>query len=204
MSTISDEIKSFADNRLWRTKKARIEAEARLNKYNILSIIVVNYYTFLVLALSIWSLILDSNSDWAKYITIITVIVSVGLFGGTILVSSMNFKEKAEKFKKSYIAIEELEVEVKKLTRSLTFLTEQHKILRLSEIEKSYAEILNSTDNHSPMDNLKVLIDRKNTEVKWFEKINYYFKRAASNLFIILLFTAPILVFFLIKNFLGI
>lgn len=53
MDDILDQIKRFADERIWKTKKTRMEAEARLKFNHLISNLLINYYTFTVLTFSI-------------------------------------------------------------------------------------------------------------------------------------------------------
>lgn len=161
MESILDEIKKFADNRIWVTKKTRMEAEARLKKNQIVSNIIINYYTFAVLGFSIWSLVLDPQSNIAKYVTLMTVISSVGLFGVTLLISSLGYKERALQFKESYLKLDSLESDFKHLLRSAYQLSKEEVISKFYTLEKKYFDILSLSDNHDPIDTKKLLINRK-------------------------------------------
>ena len=69
-----------------------MDSEARMNHNNIISIFIVNYYTFMILALSVISLILDDK--YSSSLTILTTIVSIALFGISLFISLYGFKEK--------------------------------------------------------------------------------------------------------------
>lgn len=146
-----NEIKRFKDNKVWITKKSRMNAEQRVNRNDLNTQIIINYYTFWVLAASIWSLKEDNIN-----INILTVIMSVGLFGISIFINSMNYKEKALKYKDSYHRLSHLESQLQQLLesdRSLNGLKE-----KLQQYRNSYNNILELTDNHSCIDYEKVLI----------------------------------------------
>jgi len=159
--TITEEIEYLADSRIWKTKKARMEAESRMNRNDLISILITNYYTFALLAFSIWGLILDPNSDQAKNVTLMIVIASVGLFGATLLISSLGYKGKALQYKESYLKLDSLESDVRNLLRNAPFVTQQHLIDEFYKCEKKYNEIISLTDNHSIIDHSKLMIDRK-------------------------------------------
>ncbi|MEC0106780.1 SLATT domain-containing protein [Paenibacillus taichungensis] len=161
MKEILEEIKSFTDNRIWVTKKTRMESETRLKRNHIVSNIIINYYTFAVLAFSIWSLVLDPESYVSKYVTLMTVISSVGLFGVTLLISSLGYRERALQFKESYLKLDSLESEFKHLSRSAYQLSKEDVIERFHMLEKKYFDILSLSDNHDSIDTKKLSINRK-------------------------------------------
>lgn len=161
MEDIIEEINKFTNNRIWMTKKTRMESEARLKRNHILSNIIINYYTFAVLAFSIWSLVLDPESYVSKYVTLMTVISSVGLFGVTLLISSLGYRERALQFKESYLKLDSLESEFKHLSRSAYQLSKEDVIERFHILEKKYFDILSLSDNHDPIDTKKLIIDRE-------------------------------------------
>ena len=53
-----------------------------------------NYYTFGVLAFSIWTLVSEDSN-----MSLLTVVASVGLFGLSIFVSAIGYREKALRIK---------------------------------------------------------------------------------------------------------
>jgi len=161
MDEILQEIKKFADGRIWMTKKTRMESEARLKKNHNISNIIINYYTFAVMAFSIWSLVLDTESAIAKYVTLMTVISSVGLFGVTLLISSLGYRERALQYKESYLKLDNLESEFQHLLRSAYRMSKEDVIDQFHILEKKYFEILALSDNHEQIDIKKLMIDRE-------------------------------------------
>jgi len=196
---IVEEIKKFADNRIWMTKKMRMESEARLKRNHILSNIIINYYTFAVLAFSIWSLVLDPESYVSKYVTLMTVISSVGLFGVTLLISSLGYRERALQFKESYLKLDSLESEFKHLSRSAYQLSKEDVIERFHILEKKYFDILALSDNHDPIDTKKLIIDREMEGYKLHVNSYKNFKRLRMAL-ILVLFLIPIILVFILIN----
>lgn len=199
MEDIVEEIKKFADNRIWMTKKMRMESEARLKRNHILSNIIINYYTFAVLAFSIWSLVLDPESYVSKYVTLMTVISSVGLFGVTLLISSLGYRERALQFKESYLKLDSLESEFKHLSRSAYQLSKEDVIERFHILEKKYFDILALSDNHDPIDTKKLIIDREMEGYKLHVNSYKNFKRLRMAL-ILVLFLIPIILVFILIN----
>ncbi|MDR6720111.1 SLATT domain-containing protein [Paenibacillus sp. 2003] len=189
-SNLQDEIKNFIDNRIWMTKKSRMEAEARMNKNNIFSQFLVNYYTFVVLAFSIISL-LEKNSD---IIALMTVIASVGLFGTTLFLTSMAYKEKAMQYKDSYLSLTELETDLKHILREDK--EDSEVINNLQILERRYNEILAKTDNHSEVDYIKVQLKISSK----IDKANYWkylIHNTTTFLFKVILISVPFALIFL-------
>jgi SMODS and SLOG-associating 2TM effector domain family 5 len=170
--TTKDEIKNLINNRVWVTKKARMEAEARMNRNNFFMTLLVNYYTFIVLAFSIWTLVSENNN-----MSLLTVIASVGLFGISIFVSAVGYREKALQFKESYLSLNELEFDLKYLLRNEN-LEESLVINDLKLYEKKYNEILTKSENHNDLDFTKVLI-KHDMKINSMDLLYYYIHRSA-------------------------
>jgi hypothetical protein len=184
--SVKEEIKSLKDYRVWTTKKARMEAEARMNRNNIFSQLLVNYYTFGVLAFSIWTLVSEDNN-----LSLLTVVASVGLFGLSIFVSAIGYREKALQYKESYLSLNELEFTLKNLLRDKK-VNEPDVIKELNSLEKKYTEILNKSENHNNIDYIKVLI-KHNMKVSSGDLIKFYIRKILFYIFALLLIIAPII-----------
>lgn len=193
-----EDIEYLLNERVWKTKKTRIEAESRLKLNNVLTDILLNYYTFAVLAFSIWSLVLDPNSTKVQQITLITVILSVGLFGITLLMSSIGFKHKALQFKESYLKLDSLEIDIKHLLRTVEFKKKNEVIEEFYLLEKKYIDILSLTDNHNNIDFERLTIVRKLKGINHGMQYKYYIKLIFKWLFIGALFIFPIILIFLV------
>jgi hypothetical protein len=179
LKDLKEEISEFIYNKVWVTRKCRMEAEARMNSNHIFSQFLVNYYTFVVLSFSIWTLVLKDDAE-SKTVALLTVISSVGLFGVSLFISSIGFREKAMLYKDSYINLGRLETELKNLLRS----SDDHSIIKTEfySFEKSYNDILAKTDNHSNIENLTI---KKQTDSKLsFENNLKYYSHKTSVLFI--------------------
>ena len=186
------EIAKFSDDRVWRTKKTRMESEARLKQNHRRSNYLINYYTFAVLAFSIWSLIFEPESTVAKYFTLMTIITSLGLFVLTLTISTLGFKEKALQFKECYLRLDALEYDFKHLIRCADELDKETVKKRFYLLQKKYNEILTLTDNHEQSDSEKIIIDRK---IAGYEQIEKKYNTRKKIIFysVLLLFLIPIL-----------
>ncbi|CAK8583847.1 hypothetical protein BMEGG_06105 [Priestia megaterium] len=189
------EIKDFKDNKVWVTKKTRMESEARMNKNNIFSLIIVNYYTLIVLSLSIWGLVI-TNQKMIDKIGLLTVISSVALFGISLFVSVFGFKEKAISFKQCYLDLSKIENQFEDILLD-NHLAYSEKLWKFNEVKKEYNHILEKTDNHSFGDRLVYL--KNNKKINTMEDQLAYIKYKFGDVFskVLLVVSPVILVIFL-------
>lgn len=157
-TSLLKEITYFKDNRVWVTKKTRMESEARMNNNNIFSLFVVNFYTLIVLSLSILGLVI-TNQVMVDKISVLTLISSVALFGISLFVSLYGYKEKAIAYKQCYLDLTKIESQCQDLI--LEDLDYPSRLIKFNEIKKEYSHILDKTDNHSSVDRLVYLKNNK-------------------------------------------
>ncbi|MFC5469284.1 SLATT domain-containing protein [Cohnella suwonensis] len=178
-------------NKVWLTRKARIKAEERLEQYDFLAQILLNYYTLVITGLSIWCLYDSSN---AQLISVLSIIASVLLFGLSIFVTSRNFKGRALAFKSCYIKLDEIYNEGELFKSNISALTTED----LTKLQKKYNEVIYSVENHTPIDYLNVLqnankIGNKQYVYLLWRKVSFVF-------FISAVILVPlILVYFVVK-----
>ncbi|MGE7091740.1 SLATT domain-containing protein [Lysinibacillus sp. NPDC048646] len=156
INPIKNEIFEFKYNRLWVTKKIRMMAEERMNKKNLNSIILVNYYTFFILCYSILGL----KYGIGEVISIMSVIVSIGLFGVSLFVSLYGYREKALAFKLSHIELDSIENKLDILLLDEK-ITDADLILNYKKCRDNYTDVISKTENHSNVDLLKHLVVAK-------------------------------------------
>lgn len=199
MDDILAQIKHFADERIWKTKKIRMEAEARLKFNHLISNLLINYYTFAVLAFSIWALFLNPDSEKVRYVTLMTLLTSVGLFGVSLLISTLGYRERAVQFKDSYIKLDILESEFKHLIRTAYKLQKDEVIEEFHKLEKKYFDVLTLSDNHEQVDIEKMTIDRK---LSGFENMifSYSWKKWLKIVIIALLFVFPLILVYIVTK----
>ncbi|MGS2751026.1 SLATT domain-containing protein [Bacillus zanthoxyli] len=183
---IKADIKSLMDNRVWVTKKARMEAEARMNQNHLFTQLLINYYTFIVLAFSIGTLVSQDTK-----MSLLTVNASVGLFGLSIFIGAMGYREKALQYKESYLSLNELEFNLKYLLRN----EKQEKDTIIEELkgyEKKYTEVLTKSENHKDIDYIKVLI-KHDMKVSTRDFFRYYTQKAMYFVCGVLVVVAPLI-----------
>lgn len=188
---ILNEIESFRDKRVYITKKVRMNSEARLNKNNIHSIILVNVYTFTILCFSIFSITNETDSKFE----LLGLIVSIGLFGVSLFVSLFGYREKAIAFKNSYLKINEIEGKLSILLLNKE-LSDEELIKGYSSCQKEYNEILDKTDNHIDKDFIAYKIGSSNATASEIVKHIYY--KTSSLITWILLYSIPFITMLLI------
>lgn len=192
---IYDRIEGFKDKRVWVTKKTRMSSEERMNSNNIYSIFIINYYTFIIVVLSVLGLIY--NEEFSFVVSVFSVMVSIGLFGISLYISLYGYRERALKYKQSYLELSTVESKAEDLMMRLrlTDITLDKAITRFTDLKAEYNHILDKTENHSTFDRLNYLKDR--------DKLNrgglwaaYYLKYKLPILLLkILLIVAPLILF---------
>ncbi|MCG7331858.1 SLATT domain-containing protein [Salinicoccus roseus] len=197
-------------NKIWITKKSRMEAEARMRRNYIWSQVHLTLNTFAVLAFSIFTLVLEN-----ELLTVLTVIASVGLFGTSLFMSSMRYGERAIEYKQSYLSLYKLESECKALKRNKELmynhigksLIEEEQNDRVLALEKEYVTILSESENHANIDfqSTNIKHNKDNLGGKIFKEPTYYIKRILmflSNILLLLFLpTLAILIFSGVLNF---
>ncbi|MEJ8305012.1 SLATT domain-containing protein, partial [Saccharibacillus sacchari] len=149
--TLLQQLESLS-NKIWITRKSRIRAEDRLRKNDFLTQILVNYYTLIVVGLSIWTLYDNSH---AQLISVLLIIASVLLFGLSIFLTSRDFRGRSLAFKDCYIKLDELYNETELLKAISVNLSPQ----KINELQKKYNDIIYSVENHTSVDYFGVLND---------------------------------------------
>lgn len=195
LKILKGQMKEYKDNRIWITKKSRIESEKRLNKNHMFSQFLINYYTVVILGLSIWGLVIIEKSLSSK-VSLLTVIASVCLFGISLFVSSFNYREKALQFKNSYLSLNELETNLDYLIESDMDINQIQ--MEFKELKKQYNAILEKTENHETIDYL-VVKRKSSTGISFEDSMEYLFYIIKMKAVKVVLIIAPILFIIFIR-----
>lgn len=158
------------NNKVWLTRKDRINASERLSAWDFWTKIHINYYSFITVVFSVWS-IYPSRFENTE-LTFSLLISSIFLFGLSLFISSMNYKGRSESLKFCYIKLDELYIQLKILEEEITSgnLSEEHQKSAFINIQKQYSDILHNSENHSLHDHLITL--KNIPEVKFTNKQN--------------------------------
>lgn len=148
-------------NRIKSTRKSRIEASKRLRGKNDFYEKVLNFYSLIILVLSIW--FLNKDGDLGITATKILLVLSLSLTFVTLFINSRNYKERAGNFETNY---QQLDVLVNRIDRFLTT-NEELNALKLKEFQREYEKLIIGKENHanidfyvSTPDNLKQFINK--------------------------------------------
>lgn len=161
--------KQQLDNKLWITRKSRINASERLLKAaNFIDFINVYFSIFLIL-LSLISI--SPYADDSGMLSYVSLAGSITLTISIIYAASLGYKERSMAFKQNYIALQGL-------INKLAFIgdTEEEKI---QDIQQEYNDLLNNVENHKNIDYLNLLRtgdveDASMTIGQWCYFLGYY------------------------------
>ncbi|MBZ6535114.1 SLATT domain-containing protein [Acinetobacter seifertii] len=192
---------SKADN-VWWTRKAKIENEARLLKYDFHGQILLLWYSFFSVAMSILTLnessflksIIQNGEVDAKLLVVFSVL---SLFVSTFVISQ-NFKERAAKIKFCY---EQLKILYVKLIDNEN----------INDIEKKlfeeYESILKSCENHLEKDYITAKVNlflsvkdksKVNPHPTDYDFLRFYCNKITFLVIILFIYLFPILILFFI------
>lgn len=152
MSKLSDAI--------WVTRKCHIHAEERLNRRGLIANVVLTAYsTYLVVASLIALKIPLQQFELVSLSGAILVLVA------SVFVWGLRFSERAGQFKASYIRLHLLLAEA----QSAEFQMNEEAI---ASLRRTYADILQSCENHSKGDYLKLRFELRSTKDKTVESMS--------------------------------
>lgn len=173
-------------NKIWITKKSRINSSERLDKSESLYQMIIFWYSIVIIALSILNLNKNSIEDTTSMLLLISSIV-LSFF--SVFVNSKNYKERSLYMKYNYINLMKLENKLKLLKDNIQSLSYEE----FQKIQLEYEDILLYVENHLEEDYIKVLknID-KLSKLSYFK---YYFIKFKNLLYTFFLFILPFFIF---------
>lgn len=131
-------------DKIWITRKARIEASERLLRNDFHSHLLINYYALFVVIISVYDL-----NDTNVNLSLLSVISSILLLTTSIFISSKNFKERSNFLKSYYLKLEFIQEKIKSFT-------DKEKQTRYLEISEEYNDVLRNSENHLTVDFTKI------------------------------------------------
>lgn len=158
------EIKNYLDNKVWVTKKIRMNAAERCEHYDRFSKTVLTILS--IICTSISALLLSdtlSNTSCYNWINLLMTFLSIVLMGLSILVSNDSLQVMADDYKKSYHALESLSVDFENLLDDIQIdeTISPLKIKnRFNDLKSQYNVILNKYKNHTNKDYMKFIKSR--------------------------------------------
>lgn len=182
-------------DRMWITRKARINMEHRLINIEKICTYLIPWYSIIIIAFSLLCKNIDSDIK-----NNISIIGSIIVLVASSILSQRDLKREIAFIKKQYIKINKLIDEAK---------IAEDKNSDTSDIADRYSKLLASTRNHSENDFRKVKIDcilrKKANPMEDFtvpqpspwDWISYLGSYLFNILFIIILFSLPFIIFFI-------
>lgn len=147
-------IQSLAD-RVWKTKKIRMEAEARRIRLKKQFDLVLNSATIFSLLLSILAFIPRSLEPIISVtgIAILGVVLSIIVMVVSFIITNYKFLDEADEYRQSYIKLSRLENEI----NGLDVTSSDEDIL---DLEKRYTDVQGENINHNNLDYLFFLVNQ--------------------------------------------
>ena len=177
-------------DKIWITRKSRIEASERLLNINFHSHLLINYYATFVVIISVYDLY-----DKQKDLSLLIVLGSILVLMLSIFISTKNFKERSNFLKTCYIKLELIQDKINSLT-------DAERKSKYIEISEAYNDILLNSENHLPVDFTKVKLSipkenrLKSTSIAPYEFISYSIYIISRLLCLILLYFLPAIITF--------
>ncbi len=183
-------------DRIWITRKSRIESESRLKRNELLSQILIVYFSVCNIIFVILD-IKDTNQDYSYQLLIASIItLSISIF-----LPSRRFAERALSFKKCYIGLYSLLQRANKLEK-----LEQDNLQgeedSFDRIDSEYQDLLTDHENHSQNDYYVAVFNNLGPEsifhlkkTEWITLILYKLRRSVA---LLLFFGIPFLLWYYI------
>ena len=175
----------FSDN-VWFTRKARIQSEKRLRRNHIHSQLLLIEYTLLASILSVVTLrynkILGEDTD------ILIAVFSIIILVISLVITNLDFNERANSFKINYIQLQEIYLESKELEKDNKSLV---------DVRKLYSKALESIENHELIDDIWARVENssglKSRKPTKLEYSYYYGYRFCAFVVLLILYILPVI-----------
>ncbi len=137
-------------DKIWITRKSRIYTEQRLLQKNLISQILIIFYSSLLVFLTIWNLKYPYD-----HVNILLVIGSIAVLIASITVSSQKYLERSLAMRNCYIKLDEL---YSKVVRA----EESNNSELIQQLESEYTANILNVENHSDYDYLCLRLSLRN------------------------------------------
>jgi SMODS and SLOG-associating 2TM effector domain family 5 len=140
--------KEFRDlkKRIKTTRHSRIEASKRLRKKNNYYEKITNFYSLVVLILSVW--FLNQSGESGILAAKVLLVLSLSLTYFTMFLNSKNYKERAGNFETNYQQLDVLTNKLDRFEASQEVLDER----KLKEFQREYEKLIIGKENHLNID----------------------------------------------------
>jgi len=175
------------NDRVWKTRKSRINASDRLKSNDFISQVLIVYYSLFIITITI----VDIQNNSINF-EILTLILSILILVISTFIFAMNYKERSLRLQNSYIKIDKISRQISKKEN----LNED-----ISQLEKEYDDILECSENHSYCDYLKVMFAvrnnkdyiKENQPFTYLSWVSFLYCKVKKVLFVLILFGIPII-----------
>jgi len=174
--------------KIWKTRKIRINTEARLNKWATIFDILIPLYSLNFIIITI--LPIAKKDDWISFISITGSLIILVV---SIVVANRNHKIRAYKMMLHYIKLDQIYTRIQSANEA-----------DKESIYNEYLNELTTIENHNNSDYLKTIIESRNDEGSGFPQVGkvnflkYYLIKLVSYVIILFLFGLPVLIDLLI------
>lgn len=138
-------------NKIYITRKSRIEASERLIRADKFWQFLIYYYTVLIISFGVLDLKIDFPGD---ALAIGSIIASVGVLAISVYISNCRFLLRAKELTECYIALDLLNGRIDRLQRELSTLSPLLAELEFKKVQEEYSELLSNVENHTELDML--------------------------------------------------
>lgn len=183
-------LKKQLDNKIWITRKRRINASERLLKSASFVDFINVYYSIFLIILSLLSISPFCNND--VLISYFGLAGSIALTISIIYATSLRYRERSAELKQNYIALQKL---IDRLA-----LAQDTDVEEIRAIQVEYTDLLSAVENHTDIDYLKLLNTGKVNDDKmtFNNKLQLFFYTLRHLLWKFCFIVAPIILFYII------
>ena len=178
-------------DKIWVTRKVRINTEKRLLKNAFLSHVLMIVYSSILVFSAIWNLIHPNND-----VNLMLVCGSIAVLIVSIYLSSQKFIERSLSIRNCYVQLDKIYSAVKRAEKS-------QDIKMIENYETKYSDILLSVENHTDYDYLCMRHSIRNEEDTTLPKytkldfFHYILEKAYRLLVVVLYFCLPLMILFI-------
>ena len=194
---------------IWWTRKARIQAEKRLLSYAFQSQLILLWYSFFGVAVSIYYLKFSNDHDLAGVTWVIYSVLSLCISG---FLTGLSFKERASLIKECYETLKGILQQAKLIEKEGNNQSSD----KMREVHVEYSRVLSLCENHTDIDMTNALCleylnshEKLNTETGLKDNFTkgpteYQWKQYRRNIrknrvVIFLLYTLPFAIFLVLE-----
>lgn len=153
--TTSERADKLADNVVWFTRKAWINAENRLLKNDFHTQLLMVVYAAYTSCLSVVLLKYEPSPADKNFIDSSLAVLSIVLLALSLYLNTKSFKDRAARFKSGYHDLQSIEDHLKSLAGKQEGPGSEQEFMKLTN---DYNKILRDVENHSELDDIRARV----------------------------------------------